>query len=167
MLFRSETVLSAFFGSIGIWPNHHVTPEMEAKAREVLEFFEVAHLSDRLMTELSSGEARRVVFARALAHDPKALVLDEPTNSLDIRAQREVRDAIRKLAHNGVTVIVVTHHLPDIIPEIGRVIALKSGQVFFDGKKEEILERAKMEALFGTPVDVAHSGGFYQMNLAD
>ena len=111
-----ETVLSAFFGSIGIWPNHHVTPEMEAKAREVLEFFEVAHLSDRLMTELSSGEARRVVFARALAHDPKALVLDEPTNSLDIRAQREVRDAIRKLAHNGVTVIVVTHHLPDMPP---------------------------------------------------
>ena len=82
-----ETVLSSFFGSIGIWPNHHVTLAMETRAREVLEFFEVAHLADRLMTELSSGEARRVVFARALAHDPKALVLDEPTNSLDIRAQ--------------------------------------------------------------------------------
>ncbi|MSV35096.1 MAG: ATP-binding cassette domain-containing protein [Bryobacterales bacterium] len=162
-----ETVLSAFFGSIGIWPNHHVTPEMEAKAREVLEFFEVLHLADRLMTELSSGEARRVVFARALAHDPKALVLDEPTNSLDIRAQREVRDAMRKLARIGVTVIVVTHHLPDIIPEIERVIALKSGRIFLDGKKEDILTGSKMQELFATPVAVDHAHGFYQMNLAD
>jgi len=162
-----ETVLSAFFGSIGIWPNHHVTPTMERKAQEVLEFLEVAHLADRLMTELSSGEARRVVFARALAHDPKALVLDEPTNSLDVRAQREVRDAMRKLAHNGVTVIVVTHHLPDIIPEIGRIVALKEGRIFFDGKKEELLTAARMEELFETPVGVEEKRGCYNMALTD
>lgn len=162
-----ETVLSAFFGSIGVWPNHHVTPAMEAKAWEVLEFFEVSHLAERLMTEVSSGEARRVVFARALAHDPKALVLDEPTNSLDVRAQREVRDAMRKLANAGVTVIVVTHHLPDIIPEIGRVIALKNGQIFFDGKKQELLTPARMEELFETPVQMEEARGFFQMNLLD
>ncbi len=162
-----ETVLSAFFGSIGVWPNDHVTPALEATAAEVLEFFEVAHLAGRPMTELSSGEARRVVFARALAHDPKALVLDEPTNSLDVRAQREVREAMRKLAHNGVTVIVVTHHLPDIIPEIGRIIALKNGSIFFDGKKEELLTTTKMEELFQTPVQMEHSRGLYQMNLAE
>jgi iron complex transport system ATP-binding protein len=132
-----------------------------------LTFFEVAHLADRLMTELSSGEARRVVFARALAHDPKALVLDEPTNSLDVRAQREVHEAMRKLAHKGVTVIVVTHHLPDIIPEIDRIIALKSGRIFFDGKKQELLTPAKMEELFETPVQLEHTRGLYQMNLAD
>jgi iron complex transport system ATP-binding protein len=160
-----ETVLSAFFGSIGIWPNHHVTPAMETRAREVLEFFEVAHLADRLMTELSSGEARRVVFARALAHNPKALVLDEPTNSLDIRAQREVRDAMRKLAHNGVTVIVVTHHLPDIVPEIARIVALKDGRIFFDGKKEGLLTAVKMEELFETPVGVEETRGCYNMAL--
>jgi len=108
-----------------------------------------------------------VVFARALAHDPKALVLDEPTNSLDVRAQREVRDAMRKLAHNGVTVIVVTHHLPDIIPEIDRVIALKEGQIFFDGKKEDLLTAAKMEELFETPVGVEEKRGCYNMGLKD
>ena len=90
-----ETVLSSFFGSVGIWPNHHVTPEMEKRAEEVIEFFEITHLKDRLMTELSSGEARRAVFARALAHKPKALVLDEPSNSLDIRAQAEVREVVQ------------------------------------------------------------------------
>jgi iron complex transport system ATP-binding protein len=162
-----ETVLSAFFGSIGIWPYHHVTPEMEAKAWEALKFFDVDHLADRVMTEVSSGEARRAVFARALAHDPKALVLDEPTNSLDVRAQREVRDAMRKLVARGVSVILVTHHLPDIIPEIHRVIAIKQGKIFFDGPKQEILTSNKMEELFETPVCVEEAGEFYRLSLED
>src|SRR5262249_34653449 len=149
-----ETVLSGFFGSIGIWPYHHVNKKMETRARELLKFFDVAHLADRVMTEVSSGEARRVVFARALAHDPKALVFDEPTNSLDIKAQSEVRESMQRLVASGVTVIVVTHHLPDIIPEVNRVIALKQGRVFFDGKKQELLTSKKMEELFETPVAV-------------
>ncbi len=74
---------------------------------------------------------------------------------------------MRKLAHAGVTVIVVTHHLPDVIPEIGRVIALKSGRIFFDGKKEELLTPWRMEELFETPVQLEQARGFYQMNLAD
>lgn len=162
-----ETVLSAFFGSIGVWPYHHVTPKMEKRAQELLKFFDVDHLADRLMTELSSGEVRRIVFARALAHDPKTLVLDEPTNSLDVRAQREVHQAVRKLVAKGVTVIVVTHHLPDIIPEIRRVIALKDGRIFFDGKKEELLDSAKMQELFDIPVEVRKAGEYYDFGLAE
>ena len=162
-----ETVLSAFFGSIGVWPYHHVTPKMEKRAKELLKFFDVSHLADRLMTELSSGEVRRIVFARALAHDPKTLVLDEPTNSLDVRAQREVHQAVRKLVAQGVTVIVVTHHLPDIIPEIRRVVALKDGRIFFDGKKEELLNSEKMQELFDIPVEVRKAGDYYDFGLAE
>lgn len=162
-----ETVLSAFFGSIGVWPYHHVTPKMEKRARELLKFFDMYHLADRLMTELSSGEVRRIVFARALAHDPKTLVLDEPTNSLDVRAQREVHQAVRKLVAQGVTVIVVTHHLPDIIPEIGRVIALKNGRIFHDGKKEELLTSSRMQELFDIPVAVRKTGDYYDFGLAE
>ena len=150
---------------MGIWPNHHVTPEMEARADVVMDFFEISHLQDRLMTEVSSGEARRAVFARALAHDPKALVLDEPTNSLDVRAQLEVRDAVRKLAANGVSVIVVTHYLPDIIPEIKRIVSLKNGQLYFDGPKEELLTSERMQELFQVPVQVEQSGGYYRLTL--
>jgi iron complex transport system ATP-binding protein len=157
-----ETALSGFFGSIGIWPNHRVTAEMEAKALEALRFFDVDHLAGRALTELSSGEARRVVFARALVHDPKALLLDEPSNSLDIRAQHEVREAMRKLAQSGVGVLLVTHHLPDIIPEIGRVITLKDGSVFCDGRKEEVLRDGKMSELFGIGVQVGCVGGIYR-----
>ena len=160
-----ETVLSGFFGSIGIWPNHHVTPEMEARARELLHFFEIDHLAERSMTEVSSGESRRVVFARALVHEPKALVLDEPANSLDVRAQGEMRESMRKLADKGVSVIVVTHHLPDIIPEIRRVIALKQGRIFFDGEKQELLNPKRMEELFDVPVGVEEEGGYYTLWL--
>ena len=160
-----ETVLSAFFGSVGIWPNHHVTQEMETRADEVLEFFEMSHLQDRLMTEVSSGEARRAVFARALAHNPRALLLDEPSNSLDVRAQLEVRDAVRKLAASGVSIIVVTHYLPDIIPEIKRIISLKRGEIYFDGPKEKLLTSARMQELFEIPVQVEQASGYYRLTL--
>lgn len=157
-----ETVLSGFFGSVGVWPNHHVTLEMEHKAHEALEFFDVEHLWDHPLTELSSGEVRRVVFARALVHDPKALLLDEPCNSLDIRAQHEVREAIRKLAQSGVSIILVTHHLPDIIPEIERVIALKNGAIFCDGPKNEVLNDHNMTELFEHEALIDHNqSGMY------
>ncbi len=158
-----ETVLSGFFGSIGVWPYHEVTPEMREKAMAALEFFEIADLAGRSMLEMSSGEVRRTVFARALVHDPKALVLDEPTNSLDARAQREVRDAMTKLAASGVTLVLVTHHLPDIIPEIERVIALKHGRVAADGPAAHILTSERLSALFDAPVKVTRLDGVYHM----
>ena len=158
-----ETALSGFFGSIGVWPNHRVMPEMERKAMEALKFFDVDHLADRPLTELSSGEVRRAVLARALVHDPKALLLDEPANSLDVRAQGEVREAMRKLAQSGVTVILVTHHLPDIIPEMRRVLTLKNGKNFRDGPAEEVLTGEAMTELFGLEVRVSRHDGFYQM----
>jgi iron complex transport system ATP-binding protein len=136
---------------------------MHERAAVALEFFDIAHLAGRLMTEMSSGEVRRAVFARALVHDPKALVLDEPTNSLDARAQREVRDAMRKLAAGNVSIVLVTHHLPDIIPEIRRVITLKEGRVFADGNVEAILTEERLSALFGIPVRVTRAGGIHHM----
>ncbi len=158
-----ETVLSGFHSSVGIWPYHTVTPEMEARAEELLDYLEIRHLRERLMTELSSGEARRAVIARALAHSPKALLLDEPSNSLDIRAMGELRDATRKLAQSGVAVILVTHHLPDIIPEVERVIFMKDGKVFRDGPKREMLTEGRLGELFGVPVSVSERDGFFHM----
>ena len=98
-----ETILSGFHSSVGIWPYHPITPEMEARAEELLDLLEIRHLKDRLLTEMSSGEVRRAVIGRALAHRPKALILDEPCNSLDIAAMRELREVMRTLATSGVT----------------------------------------------------------------
>lgn len=157
-----DVILSGFFSSIGIYYNHEVTPEMETRAKEILEFLEISILSERLMCELSTGEARRVLIGRALVHDPKALILDEPTNSLDLKALHSFRETIRKIASSGKSVILVTHNLEDVIPEISRVILIKEGKVFRDGKKEEILTDSNLSELFSLPVKVLEEKGYYQ-----
>jgi iron complex transport system ATP-binding protein len=157
-----DVVLSGFFSSIGIYYNHKVTPEMEARAEEVLEFLEISHLKKRLMSELSTGEARKALIGRALVHDPQALVLDEPANSLDLKAMHGFRETVRKIADSGKNVILVTHNLQDVIPEISRVVLIKDGKVFMDGKKEEILTDENLSELFSLPVQVLEKNGYYQ-----
>jgi iron complex transport system ATP-binding protein len=158
-----EIVLSGFFGSVGIWPNHEVTGAMEEKAREAMSRLEIGHLADRNTNEMSSGEARRILIARALVHDPQALVLDEPTSSLDLHATYELREILRKLAEEGISIIMVTHHLPDIIPEMRRVVLFRDGRVYCDGLKEEVLREGPLGSLFRIPVEVLERGGYYHV----
>ena len=157
-----DVVLSGFFSSIGIYYNHNVTPEMGTRAREILEFLEISHLENRLICELSTGEARRVLIGRALVHDPHVLVLDEPSNSLDMKALNSFRESIRKIAISGKSVIMVTHNLQDVIPEIKRVVLIREGKVFMDGKKGDILTGANLSELFSLSVKVLEKGGYYQ-----
>lgn len=157
-----DVILSGFFSSIGVYYNHKVTPEMEARAEEILEFLEISHLADRLMSDLSTGEARRVLIGRALVHDPQALILDEPANSLDLKAMYSFRQSVRKIAQSGKSVILVTHNLQDVIPEIDRVILIKEGKVFRDGRKEEVLTDKNLSELFSLSVKVLEKEGYYQ-----
>ncbi len=156
-----ELVLSGFFGAIGIWPNHHVTAAMEELTLAAMQRLDVAHLGERWVDELSSGEARRLLIARALIHNPGSLLLDEPTTSLDLAALHEVRGQLRKLAQDGVGLVLVTHHLDDIIPEIDRVVLLQGGRVLADGPKESVLTSAALSTLFGVDVEVLQRNGYY------
>lgn len=156
-----DLVMSAFFGSVGLWPHHEVTQEMNARAETALALMEVTHLSARDVRQLSSGEARRLLVARALAHGPRALVLDEPTNSLDLRACHDLTSGVRRLARQGTSIVLVTHHLPDIVPEIDRVVALKDGRVFRDGPTAEVLTPAVLQEVFGVAVEVQRHGDTY------
>jgi iron complex transport system ATP-binding protein len=158
-----EAILSGFFSSIGIQPYHHVTPEMLQKAHAVLDLLEVPHLAEREMTAMSSGEARRILIARALVHDPLALLLDEPSNSLDLRSALELRAILRKLAKTGTGILLVTHHLADIIPEIDRVILLRDGRIFADGAKTLVLTNERLTDLFGLPVELMERDGHYHL----
>ena len=158
-----EIVLSGFFGSVGIWPNHHVTDAMREKAREVMELLEIAHLAARNTIEMSSGEAKRILIARALVHDPQALILDEPANSLDLHSAVGLRDILRKLASTGISLLMVTHHLPDIVPEIDRVVSIREGRLHSDGSKREMLTADKLSQLFTIPVEVIERGGYFHV----
>jgi iron complex transport system ATP-binding protein len=158
-----EIVLSGFFSSIGIWPNHHVTDEMRAKAHEVLHLLDAPHLAQKPVDEMSSGEGRRMLIGRALVHNPKALLLDEPSTSLDLFAQHELRETIRRLAQTGMGIVLVTHHLSDIIPEIERVIFMREGAIVGDGPKRELLTAERLRGLFGLEVELAERDGYYHL----
>ena len=104
---------------------------------------------------MSSGEAKRIVIARALVHQPRALLFDEPSNSLDFHAQHALRQTMSQLANSGIGIILVTHDLADIVPEIQRVVLIAKGRIVADGAKEEMLKAEPLSKLFGIPVELA------------
>jgi iron complex transport system ATP-binding protein len=158
-----DIVLSGFFSSIGIWPNHEVTPAMREKTAEVLALLDAPHLAEKPVDEMSSGEARRMLIGRALVHSPRALLLDEPSTSLDLFAQHELREMVRRLARSGIGILLVTHQLSDIIPEIERVILMRGGRIVDDGPKDQLLTAARLRDLFGVEVELAQRGGYYAL----
>jgi iron complex transport system ATP-binding protein len=158
-----DIVLSGFFSSIGVWPHQEITPDMSEQARRALETLEVSHLAGRFTDEMSSGEARRVLLARALVHNPQALILDEPSTALDLSAQHELRLILRKLAQSGIGIVMVTHHLSDLIPEIERVVLMNRGTIVADGPTRETLVESNLSALFGRPVELLERDGYYNL----
>jgi iron complex transport system ATP-binding protein len=151
-----DAVTAGFFSASTLWPNLHVTEDMRARAAEALERMEGTHLSSQLVGTMSAGEKRRIVIARALVHRPKQLLLDEPSNALDLAAQRELRETLRRLAQEGTGLVLVTHHLSDILPEIERIILMRDGRIVGDGSRQELLTEARLSELFRTPVRIGH-----------
>jgi len=158
-----DIVLSGFFSSIGIWPHQEITPQMLESADRAMEMLEVSHLAERFTEEMSSGEARRVLIARALVHDPRALLLDEPSIALDLSAQHELRLMLRKLAQSGIGIVMVTHHLSDLIPEMDRVVLMNRGTIIADGPTREVLVENRLSALFGRPLELSERDGYYNL----
>src|SRR5580698_10027935 len=147
-----DAVIAGFFSASTLWPNLIVTEEMRGCAAEALERMEASHLASQLVGEMSAGEKRRILIARALVHRPKQLLLDEPSNALDLAAQRELRETLRRLAREGTGLVLVTHHLGDILPEIERVILMSGGRIVADGPREELLTEPRLSELFHAPV---------------
>jgi iron complex transport system ATP-binding protein len=158
-----DVVLSGFFSSTAIWPNHEVEPAQKELADAALARLQISHLAERAVCEMSSGEARRVLIARALVHHPRTLLFDEPCNSLDLGAQQSLRQTMRSLANSGTAIILVTHELADIVPEIQRVVLMDRGRVVADGAKEEILHVDRLAALFGVHLEMSRRDGHYHL----
>jgi len=149
-----DAVIAGFFSASTLWPNLQVTDDMRLRALEALKRMDASHLAAQLVGEMSAGEKRRIMIARALVHRPRQLLLDEPSNALDLAAQRELRETMRRLAREGTGLVLVTHHLGDILPEIERVILMRDGRIVADGSREELLTETKLSALFNAPVRI-------------
>jgi len=154
-------VLSAFLSSYGVLRYGTITAGMRERTAAALEAAGASHLAPRTLDEMSSGEARRVLLARALVTSPRALVLDEPTTGLDLVARQSFMEIVRRLARSGTTVVLITHHIEEIIPEIERVILIRDGRIMADGPTAMNLTGDRLSELFGCPVAVEASGDYH------
>jgi iron complex transport system ATP-binding protein len=160
-----DAVVSGFFAARGLGLDHRVTEAMRERAHEALEQLDASHLIGREMASLSTGEARRVLIARALVHRPRALLLDEPCAGLDLASRRRFLESLRTLARGGTTLLLVTHHIEEILPEIDHVVLLNHGRVLQQGNKAATLTDTALTATFGMPVHVHRRGDWHAATL--
>jgi iron complex transport system ATP-binding protein len=158
-----HVVLSGFFSSIGVWQHQEYSAAQIERARQLMDQLGIAALAARPYGTLSTGEQRRLLLARALVHDPDTLVLDEPTSGLDLASCFQYLDILRGLMHTGKTVMLVTHHIHEIPPEITRVVLLRQGRILADGHKDAMLTPARLREAFGVALELVERNGWYQV----
>ncbi|MDR1690210.1 MAG: ATP-binding cassette domain-containing protein [Candidatus Methanoplasma sp.] len=159
----SEVIASGFFGSLDVFRNMEVTSEMVSKVRNAALMMGIEELLDRTVDGLSMGEMRRTLIARALAPGPGTLVMDEPMTGLDVTMMSKFRKMFDLLIGAGVNLIIVTHDLADIPESIDRVVMMKGGRIYADGKKEALLTSETMSVLYDEPIKVEHNEGVYRI----
>ena len=159
-LTAQQAVLTGFFSSELEPDPEAITEPMLESTRYAMQLMGIEALAHRTLGTMSTGERRRTLLARAIAHRPKALVLDEPTAGLDLRAQRQLLEYLAKIANQDTTLVLVTHQLSEVLPCIEHSVLLKSGSVAFDGKTDEAFQTQRLSNLFDCrlTVDKTHAG---------
>jgi len=161
-----EVVLSGFFSSRGVYAHHHLTDAMNDSARRALALMGVASFEKKPCAEMSTGEIRRVMIARALAPDPAALLLDEPTAGLDPVARRRFLETLRGVARAGKTIILVTHHVEELLPEIEQVVLMRDGHIVKAGSRAQTMTNEVLTETFGAPISISEKNGYYAADVA-
>jgi iron complex transport system ATP-binding protein len=156
-----DAVITGFFSSSTLWPNLSVTSEMRDRAENILHLVDATGFADKPVGQMSAGQQRRIMIGRALVGSAGMLLLDEPSNALDLAAQAELRDLLRKLAREGTGILLITHHIADIPPEIERILMMQDGRIVADGPKDELLTAERLSALFKTDVRLSERDGFF------
>jgi len=164
-----EAILTGFFSSSILWPNLSVTDRMRQRAEEILVDVNAANLRDTPVGEMSAGQQRRVMIGRAIAGtssendegNVQMLLLDEPSNALDLAAQQDLREMLRGLAKRGTAILLITHHIADILPEIDRIVMMDAGRIVADGSKRELLTAQQLGKLFGREIALIERDGYW------
>ncbi len=164
-----EAVLTGFFSSSRIWPNLTVTARMQERAEEILQLVHAEDLAEAPVGEMSAGQQRRVMIGRALAGTSldaeqgsvQMLLLDEPSNALDLAAQQDLREMLRELAQKGTAILLITHHIADILPEMNRIVMMREGRIVADGAKTTLLTETHLQRLFGREIALTGRDGYW------
>jgi len=156
-----DAVITGFFSSSTLWPNLTVTKEMRERAEEVIKQVDALDIAEKPVGQMSAGQQRRIMIGRALVGSAGMLLLDEPSNALDLAAQAELRNLLRKLAQEGTGILLITHHIADILPEIDRIFMMQDGRIVADGPKSELLTAERLSGLFKTQVQLSERDGFF------
>jgi iron complex transport system ATP-binding protein len=164
-----DAILTGFFSSSTLWPNLSVTPTMRDRAEDILVQVNGENLRSTPVGEMSAGQQRRIMIGRAMAGtSPKVsegsvqmLLLDEPSNALDLAAQQDLREMLRRLAQRGTSILLITHHIADILPEINRIVMMKAGHIVADGSKEDLLTAQQLGKLFGREISLIERDGYW------
>ena len=158
-----EVVVSGFHSSIGVHGilADRVTDAQVAAAHATLDELGVGELAARPLGSMSSGQQRRCILARALVHGPHTLILDEPTAGLDFAASFDYLRRVRRMSAAGRNIVIVTHHLNEIPPEVDRVVLLRQGRVAADGLKADVLTDENLGDVYGIRIRVAEVDGYY------
>lgn len=130
-----------------------------AAAEEAMQRTDTRRFRDRAFGELSGGEMQRVVVARAIAQSARAMLLDEPTSSLDLHHQQRIYAILRERNAAGTTVIVTTHDLNLASISCRRLLLLHRGRIAADGAPDEVLTEARIEEVYGAPVEILRRAG--------
>lgn len=156
-----DVILSGFDSTIGYVDRSELDPVQIQRGHQIADELGIIDLIEKPYRKMSSGQQRRFILGRALVHRPELLIFDEPTTGLDLRGVYEFHKRTSQVIASGATVLLVTHHLHEISPEIDRVILLREGKIFQEGTKAQALTDANLSALFGFPLSVSCDEGFY------
>ncbi|MDX1443642.1 MAG: ATP-binding cassette domain-containing protein, partial [Gammaproteobacteria bacterium] len=144
----------AYFGRL-----HGMEGEtLERRVDELVQELDLGNVADRAAKGYSQGETMKVAVARALVHEPKNIILDEPTNGLDIRALRALREMIRNLKARGHCILFSSHVMQEVAALCDRIVIIADGAVRADGRPEELRERygeQDLEEIFVRAIEAA------------
>jgi iron complex transport system ATP-binding protein len=163
-----DMILTGYFSSSTLWPHLVVTSQMHARAEEILILVGAESLRDKQFGEMSAGQQRRIMIGRAIAGtsplgggDVQMLLLDEPSNALDLGAQHDLREMLRGLSQQGTSIVLITHHIADILPEMNRIVMMRSGRIIADDSKSELITEQRLSDLFGREIAMTERGGYW------
>ncbi len=149
-----EVIISGYYSSIGVFKHQDFTNEQHKRALEVLNYLEISHMKDKKVHQMSTGQLRRCVIGRALIHEPKAFILDEPTVGLDLKAQNSFIKLLQKLSKTS-SIIIVTHHIEEIFPEVSHIALIHNQTIYKQGLKKDILNSENLSTVFDIDLEIA------------